>query len=194
MLQLDTVCAGKRVLEIGPAEGYFTKKLADAGADVTAMDYRTKQESGFWLMERLSGRTFNYVQGNVLDETVMGSLGTFDIVLFMGVLYHLPDPLKALDNIRSLCGGTMLMETLCDTELQPDVPAARYLQSNSKGGDWTNFWAPNRLCLQGMLLDAGFAMTRHQAWGDRILMVSDVIERTHGRLKMDLAYSWRRPS
>jgi tRNA (mo5U34)-methyltransferase len=192
MLAIDQACAGKRVLEIGPAQGYFTKRLTEAGADVTAMDYRTKEESGFWLMERLSGHDFKYVQGNVLDEAMMSSLGVFDIVILMGVLYHLPDPFKALDNCRSACRGTLILETLCDAELPPNVPAARYFASNSKGGDWTNFWAPNRACLEGMLLDTGFAVSRFNAWGDRILMVGDVIDHVHGRLKADIVYSYRR--
>jgi tRNA (mo5U34)-methyltransferase len=187
-LGLTNSCANKRVLEIGPAEGFYTKQLADAGADVTALDYRSKEATGFHVMERLSGRRFEYIQGNILNADA-AILGTFDIVLFMGVLYHLPDLIRALDNCRSLCRETLFLESLCDASLPTDIPAARYLPSNSAGGDWTNFWAPNRLCLHGMLRDCGFQVMRDETWGDRILVEARTIHRPGARLKPDMAYS-----
>jgi tRNA (mo5U34)-methyltransferase len=188
-LRLAGECAGKRVLEIGPAEGYFTKQLASSGADVTALDYRSKAGTGFWVMERLSGRSFSYVQGNILDPEIIDILGTFDIVLFLGVIYHLPDLIRGLDNCRTLCRGTLFLESLCDTELPAAIPAARYLPANSRGGDWTNFWAPNRTCLEAMLRDCGFDPVRCEPWGDRVLFEASTIQRPGSRLKTDMAYS-----
>ena len=188
-LDLASRCVGKRALEIGPAEGYYTKQLAGAGADVTALDYRSKDETRFWVMERLSGRAFPYVQGNILDPTLSTIVGVFDIVLFMGVIYHLPDLVRGLDNCRSLCRGTLFLESLCDNDLPAEVPAARYLPANSERGDWTNFWAPNRACLEALLRDCGFDPVRCEAWGDRVLFEASVTQRPGARLKTDLAYS-----
>jgi tRNA (mo5U34)-methyltransferase len=188
-LQLADRCRGKRVLEIGPAEGYYTKQLADAGADVTALDYRSKAGTGFWVMERLSGRSFQYVQGNVLDPTLHSILGVFDIVLFMGVIYHLPDLVRGLDNCRTLCRGTLFLESLCDHALPSDMAAARYFPGNSKGDDWTNFWAPNQACFEAILRDCGFNPVRHEAWGDRILFEASSMQEPGARIKTNLAYS-----
>ena len=161
----------------------------DAGADVTALDYRSKAGTGFWVMERLSGRSFQYVQGNVLDPTLHSILGVFDIVLFMGVIYHLPDLVRGLDNCRTLCRGTLFLESLCDHALPSDMAAARYFPGNSKGDDWTNFWAPNQACFEAILRDCGFNPVRHEAWGDRILFEASSMQEPGARIKTNLAYS-----
>jgi tRNA (mo5U34)-methyltransferase len=162
--------SGARVIDIGPADGAFSKWAAERGAVVTALDYRTKGMSGFGVMEELSGRSFDFHVGNVLDAPSMG-LGTFDAVLFLGVLYHLPDPLHGLYACRQLCrdNGSLYLETWFDPGLIPDVPAVRYIPF-VEGADWTNFWVPNRNALLEIVRDVGFEVVRDHSWGSRIFM------------------------
>lgn len=183
--------SGARVLDIGPADGAFSKWAADAGAQVTALDYRPKHVSGFQVMEQLSGHSLDFRNGNVLDAADMG-LGEFDVVLFLGVLYHLPDPLRGLYACRKLCrtGGILFVETWFDPELSPDVPAARYLP-NGAHADYTNFWVPNRLALLAMLQDFGFEVMRESRHGGRMFVHGRAIEDPTISRRMSICYPSR---
>ncbi len=87
-LALPADLDGMRALDVGPSDGYFSMQLAKRGADVTAVDYRAKDAHGFGTMEAITGLTFEYRQMNVY-ELSREQLGGFDLVLFLGVLYHL---------------------------------------------------------------------------------------------------------
>jgi tRNA (mo5U34)-methyltransferase len=186
-LGIGTDCANKRVLDIGPANGYFTKCLSENGAAVTSVDFRDKADTGFAIMEKLSGRPLDFRKANVYDINV-ASFGTFDIVLFLGVLYHLADPVRALNVCRQLCSETLFLETWYDKELVPDVAAARYYRADTANNDITNFWRPNRLCVHHMLEDAGFDVVRDDNWGDRILVEARISTPPERRRKMQIAY------
>jgi SAM-dependent methyltransferase len=186
-LRIEDRCAGRRVLDIGASDGFFTRGMAMLGADVVAVDYRAKASHGFVVMEQLSGKVFNYEHANLFDLDVE-RLGRFDIVLFLGVLYHLPDMMRALHKLRSVCGSTLFIETHSDSQFSPDVPAARYFKSGGLNEDFTNFWSPNAACVIDMLYDAGFDVVRHEVWADRFFaeaVVSDNPARSH---KMNVAY------
>ena len=186
-LALEGRVQGKRLLDIGASDGFFTRRLAELGGDVTAVDFRPKDKHGFQVMETLSGRRFNYEHANIFDLDIE-RLGQFDIVLFLGVLYHLPDMVRALERLRSLCSSTLLLETHYQSALCPDVAAARYFKDDSLAGDITNFWSPNRLCVLDMLHDAGFDAVRDEGWGDRLLVEASTSSDPARAYKMDVAY------
>src|SRR5438067_9196102 len=75
--------------------------------------------------------------------------GVFDIVLFLGVLYHAPDPIGYLRNVRSITGEVLILETLVDL-LDVDRPAAAFYEVLNN--DASNYWGPNRLAVEAMLL------------------------------------------
>jgi tRNA (mo5U34)-methyltransferase len=126
-------------------------------------------------MEAITGLRFTYLQRNIY-ELDADELGIFDIVLFLGVLYHLPDMLRALDIVRQLCGRRMYLETAFEADLQPGMAVARYYEASSLGGDYTNFWSPNRECVLSMLRDVGFAPRRDQPWIPfRLLVEADIV-------------------
>lgn len=102
-----------------------------------------------------------------------------DLVLFMGVLYHLRHPLLALDLIREHVAGDLLVfqSMLRGTQeveaVEPDYPfsAAEHFErpayprmafvENKYCGDETNWWIPNRACAEAMLRSAGFQVIDH---------------------------------
>ena len=84
---------GMSVLEIGPADGYFTKMLDMRGANVVAMNICAKDVHGFSVTEKLHGKSLRYVHSNLYDIGKHG-FEPFDYVLCSGVLYHLPDMLR----------------------------------------------------------------------------------------------------
>jgi tRNA (mo5U34)-methyltransferase len=188
MTRLPDDLKGARVLDIGVSDGFFSLQLARRGASVVAVDYRRKEDHGYHVTERLNNVDIDYRQMNVYDIPSRG-LGEFDIVLFMGVLYHVPDMIRAIHAVRSVCKGTMFLETYCENDFCKDISAARYYPSDTLLGDYTSFWAPNRLCVLDMLSDVGFDVEREESWEKRFFAQT----RTH-RLtgihheKMKLAY------
>jgi tRNA (mo5U34)-methyltransferase len=186
-LQLPADLTGMRILDIGASDGFFSRKLREAGAEVVSIDYRDKTDSGFGVMERIYGKPFDYRKMNVyrLDNE---NVGGFDIVLFLGVLYHLPNMMQALGIVRSVTRGKLYIETYCENEFCPDVSAARYYVEGTLGKDWTNFWAPNRLCVLDMLHDASFDSLRDESWGDRLLVEAAVNSEPERLKKLNIAY------
>ncbi|MEJ1937734.1 methyltransferase domain-containing protein, partial [Nostoc sp. NIES-2111] len=152
--------SGVNVLEIGPADGYFTKQLALRGAKVTACDVLPKDRIGFAIMEALHGTPLDYRQINIYRLPEAG-LPQYDIVLCLGVLYHLPDMVRALHNLRERCSGQLILETLVAMDLGTE-PLARYHPASSLNNDDTNFWSPSMACVEAMLTDAGFEVEDRQ--------------------------------
>jgi tRNA (mo5U34)-methyltransferase len=165
---------GKRALDIGTSDGYFAFELEKRGAAVTAIDFVPETYSGFATARRVLGSQVEYRMDNVYN-LAPESYGAFDVVLFLGVLYHLRKPLAALDAIRSVMNegaqlfvGTMLID---EYFLLPDgttttleaidpilksVPLWQFYPGDALNGDYTNAFAPNRRALEAALAEAQF--------------------------------------
>jgi tRNA (mo5U34)-methyltransferase len=165
---------GKRALDIGCSDGYFSFELEKRGASVTAIDFVPETYTGFATARKILGSRVDYRMDNVYNVTPEG-YGRFDVVLFLGVLYHLRKPLAALDAIRSvmhegarLFVGTMLIDeyfllpdgstTTLDAvnPLLKDVPLWQAYPGDTLNGDFTNCFAPNRRALEAALEEAQF--------------------------------------
>src|SRR4051794_28097969 len=81
-LDLPADCGGMRALDLGTRDGFFAFDLERRGAEVVAVDYMAKTDSGFALAAELLGSRVTYLQRN-LYELDAAALGTFDIVLFL---------------------------------------------------------------------------------------------------------------
>jgi hypothetical protein len=91
----------------------------------------------------------------------------FDVVLFLGVLYHLRHPLLALDEVRALTRGTMLLETaVCDHELEERSgdALARFYRRDELGADPSNWFAPTARALVDWCDSCGFDTELIDAW------------------------------
>jgi tRNA (mo5U34)-methyltransferase len=186
--RLPADLCGMRVLDIGTCDGFFALRLARRGASVVAIDYRSKQAHGYGVMEQLNPVEIEYHQMNIY-ELAEKPLGEFDVVLFLGVLYHLPDMIRALHMIRARCRGRLFVETHSENDFCREVPAARYYRGNTLANDHTNFWAPNRLCVLDMLHDTGFDVVRDEAWGQRLFLEARAVTAEGLRHeKMQLGY------
>jgi tRNA (mo5U34)-methyltransferase len=165
---------GKRALDIGCSDGYFSFELERRGAEVVAIDFVPETYTGFATARKILGSGVDYRMDNVYNLTLEG-YGRFDVVLFLGVLYHLRKPLAALDAIRSvmpegaqLFVGTMLIDeyfllpdgstTTLDAvnPLLKDVPLWQAYPGDTLNGDFTNCFAPNRRALEAALQEAQF--------------------------------------
>jgi tRNA (mo5U34)-methyltransferase len=126
------------------------------------------QETPNWQPDKLPGKTGYDTAHKALGsrvETVVGDfmimdlqpLGTFDVVFFLGVLYHMENPLASLRRVASLTNGLAIIETHAIV-----VPGFEHLEicefysSSQLGGDVSNWWGPNVEALEGMCRAAGF--------------------------------------
>jgi tRNA (mo5U34)-methyltransferase len=153
---------GRTVLDVGAYDGFYSFEAERRGAkDVLATDSWAWNWPGsdarrnFDLVHELLGSAVRVqdVAVEKLAPEVVG--GTFDIVLFLGVLYHAPDPLGYLKRVRSVTGEMAIIETMVDL-LDVRIPAAAYYPGASLNNDGSNHFGPNPPAVEGMLADAGF--------------------------------------
>lgn len=173
-----------RALDIGCNAGFYSFQLAARGAEVLALDLDDHYlEQGRWAAQYLDpeGRV-EFRQGSVYD--LVDVEGRFDVVLFMGVLYHLRYPLLALDVVAERVGGKLVLQTMTmpgaesgdtpeDLEigerrklLEPGWPRAAFVE-NRLAGDPTNWWAPDAACVEAMARSAGLRIGErpgHEIW------------------------------
>src|SRR5262249_42756188 len=95
------------------------------------------------------------IEVDVMDLSPDAVGGTFDLVLFLGVLYHLRDPMTALERVASVTNDRLVLETHVDL-LGLRRPAAAFYPDRALYGDATNWWGPNIAALLAMVRDAGF--------------------------------------
>jgi tRNA (mo5U34)-methyltransferase len=112
--------------------------------------------AGFELARRSLGSRVEPVVGDFMIMDLR-ALGTFDTVLFLGVLYHLEDPLRTLRRLRSVTAGFAIIETVC--AVFPGFEHHQmwqFFETDELEGDPSNWWAPNAAALVGMCRAAGF--------------------------------------
>ena len=175
-LGLPADLSNVRALDIGCSDGFFSFELENRGAQVVAMDFVPADYTGFAVAREVLGSSVQYRMDNVYNLSPE-SYGTFDVVFFLGVLYHLRKPLAALDSIRSVMkpGGELYLVTfmidehvvLPDgsvtslAELNPtlcDIPLWQSYPGDVLNGDFTNCFAPNMCALKAAMSDAQFSV------------------------------------
>ena len=160
-LDLPASLEGLSVLDIGAWDGFFSFECERRGAArVVATDYYSWHGSGwgakagFELAREALGSHVEDVDVDVMD-IAPGRLGTFDLVLFLGVLYHLRHPLLAIEKIAAVTRGTLILETVVDL-VGLGRPAMAFYPDRELNADPTNWWGPNQEAVVGMLKSAGF--------------------------------------
>lgn len=162
-LQLPDDLTGKSVLDAGCWDGFYSFAAERRGAArVLATDefvWRRGLRAGFDLAPQALHSRVEPREIDVLDlrpETV----GTFDIVLFLGGLYHMRHPMLALDRLAAVTRELLVVETVVDLLFLPTTRALKFYPSSELGGDDTNWFAPTPLGMEAMLRAAGFARVK----------------------------------
>lgn len=164
-LHLPEQMHGMSVLDVGAWDGFYSFEAERRGAQrVLATDYQAwrSQEvfgwgtgkSGFELARRTLGSRVEDLEIDV-HEISPQTVGMFDIVLFLGVLYHLPDPFTVLQRVASVTKRLLIVETATDM-LWMTKPALAFYPGTELNKDGTNWFAPNIACVDGMLRACGF--------------------------------------
>jgi tRNA (mo5U34)-methyltransferase len=173
---------GKRVLDIGAWDGFWTFEALKRGArEVVAIDdfsdflgsLRTADRTG-WENFDLCREAFGY-SSEICDRREMSvydiseeKLGRFDVVFFFGTLYHLRHPLLALDRISSVCDSELYVESAILDDYSPyrgglgqgyagGQMVMEFYPETQYGNNASNWWVPTLHCLAFMMKAAGFA-------------------------------------
>jgi tRNA (mo5U34)-methyltransferase len=184
-LQLPERMDGLRVLDVGTYDGYFAFECERRGAEVVAVDVVPEDARCFALARQLLASRVKYFQMSVyeLDEERLG--GAFDLVLCLGVYYHLRHLFIALDNLWKITRGELRLEThviddhfvLDDgtvkklTDVNPrlvNVPIYRFYRFNELNAvDYSNWFGGNIAAVSDSLASAGFVPTLLGKWSNR---------------------------
>ena len=170
--------SGRTVLDIGCNAGFHAIEMKRRGAArVVGIDTDERYLAQARFAAEVAGAEIEFRRLSTYD---VGALGErFDVVLFMGVLYHLRHPLLALDLIHahvardilvfqsmqrgSRRSGPVLEDYAFEDESpfqRPDWPKLHFVE-HRYSGDPTNWWIPNRACVEAMLRSAGFEIADH---------------------------------
>jgi tRNA (mo5U34)-methyltransferase len=164
---------GWRVLDIGCNAGFYSFELARRGARVTAIDvdpHYLKQAR--WAARQFGLQdTIEFRQLQVYELAYSNQM--FDLVLFMGVFYHLRYPMLALDIVARKVRRLMIFQSLTMSGMsverntdghdiedrsvlaKPGWPKMAFVE-HSFANDPTNWWIPNHACIEAMLRSTGF--------------------------------------
>jgi 2-polyprenyl-3-methyl-5-hydroxy-6-metoxy-1,4-benzoquinol methylase len=107
---------GKKVLDVGCLEGYFSLECALHGADVLGIDVKEINVKKCEFVKSVVGpRNLKFVLDDCMNVT-RARYGSFDVVLALGLLYHLDDPFTFLAQLAELCEGFIVLDTLVARE------------------------------------------------------------------------------
>ena len=170
--------SGKTVLDIGCNAGFYAMEMKKRGASrVVGIDSDERYLEQARLAAQVNGLKIEFEQLSVYE---VGKLGTkFDLVIFMGVFYHLRHPLLALDLIHGhVAGDWLLFQSMqrgndqvqplqddydfwqMDIFEEPGFPQMNFIE-NRYSGDATNWWIPNRAAVEALLRSSGFQIVEH---------------------------------
>ena len=159
--QLPPSLHGLTVLDIGAWDGFFSFECERRGAArVVAADHFSWHgpgwgtKAGFSLAREALGSRVEDIDIDVM-ELSPERVGTFDVVLFLGVLYHLRHPFLALERVASVTRDLLILETVVDL-VGFRRPAMAFYPGRELNNDPTNWWGPNISAVHGMLATLGF--------------------------------------
>jgi tRNA (mo5U34)-methyltransferase len=170
--------AGRSVLDIGCNAGFYSMEMKRRGAGrVLAIDFDDDYLAQARFAADVNGLDIEFAKLSVYDVASIGE--RFDVVLFLGVFYHLRYPLLALDLINAYVADDLLIFQSMqrgDPEIaavrenygfwdtdhfnEPGYPKLHFIE-HRYADDPTNWWAPNCACVEAMLRSAGFKIIDH---------------------------------
>ena len=168
--------AGWQVLDVGCNAGFYSFELARRGAQVVGIDI----DAHYLGQARWAAREFGLADRVEFRRMSVYELARrspqYDLVCFLGVLYHLRHPMLALDILRRVTRRTLVLQTLtmpgeAVVAAPPDIaldaravlrqsgwPKMAFIE-RSLAEDPTNWWAPNHACVEAMIRSAGFKIS-----------------------------------
>ncbi|HLP06586.1 MAG TPA: TIGR04290 family methyltransferase [Opitutaceae bacterium] len=172
--------SGWTALDIGCNSGFYAIELARRGAQVTAIDH----DPHFLRQARWAVDQYGVADRIELRAAHLYELArwheSYDLVLFLGVFYHLRYPLLGLDLVAERVRRKLVFQTFTMPDeasvvvpddfgidererlLAPGWPKLAFIEKQL-AGDVTNWWAPNHACIEAMLRTCGLEVRAHPA-------------------------------
>ena len=144
---------GKRVLDVGAWDGYYSFLCEQRGANVVAIDIDPQHRQGYDVAKKIVNSQVKYRVMSVYD--IEDLEGTFDYVLFFGVIYHLLHPILALEKIRQKCTEKLFLES---SYIITRSSSARFVWTENKVPK-DMFWRFSARCLERMCKLSRFGNT-----------------------------------
>ena len=161
-LRVPADLTGQTVLDVGCWDGFYSFEAERRGARrVLATDSFTWQgkswgsKNGFELARRALNSRVEDLEVDVLDLSAE-KIGVFDVVLFLGVLYHMKHPMLALERVASVTGRLLIVETVIDLLYVPG-DALRFYPGAQLNEDESNWFGPTPSAVEAMLRLVGFS-------------------------------------
>jgi tRNA (mo5U34)-methyltransferase len=152
---------GKTLLDIGCWDGAYSVEATRRGAShVLATDHYAWHEG--WGDRRSFELTRAHLAPSIeamdidIPDLSAATVGTHDIVLFLGVFYHLRHPFETLERVAATAKECLILETHLMRLPFTNKPHMRFYPNSELHNDHTNWWSPNRACVEAMLRDVGF--------------------------------------
>lgn len=177
-MDLPSDLSGRTVLDIGASDGFFSFECERRGARrVVAVDNYSSMyidtPGGFNVAHEILGSRVEFVEADLFSLQAK-TMGQFDLVLFLGVLYHLRHPFLALERAADLCRDQMIMETEVGqspsglratlftalTGYEPPKMRMDFFPVDDINKDPTNWWAPTPEAALAMMEACGFCAVR----------------------------------
>lgn len=177
LLGIPDDLSGKTVLDIGCSDGFFAFECERRGASrVVGLDNFSSvyvdSPSGFHVARQLLNSKVELVEGDFMTIDLK-SLGQFDLVLFLGVLYHLRHPMLAIERLAEITKEHVILETVCTrprtgwkwrllSRLAGDALPSRFMTfvGPRNSNDPTNWWFQSVECVEEMMRACGFCAVR----------------------------------
>lgn len=170
--------SGKRALDIGAWDGPAAFEMERRGASVVALDVQDPDETGFNTAKEIRQSRVQYVRGSVYELSQLLA-GRFDLICYLGVFYHLKDPVTAFEQICAVLkpDGQVLFEGEClrtyaenlngepvRGEFVTDVADSSLPLALCAPGQFKerpNWFIPNLACLRSWAAAGGLEIVRH---------------------------------
>jgi tRNA (mo5U34)-methyltransferase len=164
---------GKTVLDIGAWNGFYSLEAKRRGATrVVAADHYVWHRPEFGLKRAIeipieaTGLDIEPIDVDVPDLTLEKTGGPFDIVLFLGVFYHLIDPIDGLRRAAEQSREVLVVESHIETSIEDHRPCMVFFPDGF-ANDATNCWGPNAALIVALLQRFGFPRVDHMIVGTR---------------------------
>lgn len=161
------------ILDIGAADGDFAFFLESLGFDVDIVDLPSTNWNGLRGAYELKRRLDSAVDIHEIDLDSAFQLPDqqYDLVIFLGILYHLKNPFYVLERLsasskRMVLSTRIARQTADEERLLEDIPVAYLVDELECNNDPTNFWIFSRLGLERILKRSGWKTVNFITVGD----------------------------
>lgn len=185
VIQMPETLHGKSVLDIGAWDGYFSFVAEKRGAKkVLAIDSskwnwnsegiivagKRVEQNGKQVFDEVRKILNSKIEDKDMEIIDIDKLEQFDLVLCLGILYHMKDPWTIIEKLGKITKEQLIIETHSDGNYL-SVPAMIFYPEKEVNNDENTYWGPNFSCLYFMLKKAGFKQIKLiNSYGTRLIV------------------------